>query len=116
MPKPARWPTPPRPITYVLFTKRTDDPKLRWLELRLDIKRIAHRRNGHSFHAPILEVDARCLDEAWAILNERRGRYRVDDISDRSPRWKTEIAEMEAVLSGEVDITPIDYGPPHGGW
>jgi len=69
-------------MDYVRFTKRTDDPKLAWLERQLDAAGIAHRRNGHSFHAPILEVDSTMLDAAWGILDP------VDDIEDDDPRWE----------------------------
>jgi hypothetical protein len=63
------------------FTKRTEDPKLAWLERQLTEAGIQHRRNGASFHAPILEVQADKIDEAWAILTP------VDDIPDDDPRW-----------------------------
>ena len=73
---------------WVLFTKRTDDPTLSWLEHRLDDAGIPHRRNGWSFHAPIMEVPADRLSEAWVILDpvddiddddEMFGEYRTDD-------------------------------------
>ena len=68
-------------ITWALFTKRTDDPKLSWLEARLDDAGIAHTRDGRSFHAPILKVDAAKLDAAWAILDP------VDDVEDDDQRF-----------------------------
>lgn len=58
------------------FTRRTDEPKLNWLEAQLDQHNIEHRRNGESFHAPILEVAEDKLDLAWEILGP------VDDIAD----------------------------------
>lgn len=64
---------------WVRFTKRTDDPKLAWLEARLDKAEIAHRRNGFSFHAPIMEVEASRFDDAWEILGP------VDDVPDDEP-------------------------------
>jgi hypothetical protein len=69
---------------WVLFTKRTDDPKLAWLERRLDEARIPHRRAGWSWHAPILEVPSDRLDDAWKILTP------VDDIEDDDPRFTEE--------------------------
>jgi hypothetical protein len=66
-------------IEYTGFTRRTEDPKLGWIERQLDELGIAHRRNGHTFHAPKMEVDKERFDEAWDILNE------VDDISDDNP-------------------------------
>jgi hypothetical protein len=53
---------------WVTFTKRTDDPKLAYLEERLGALHIASRRNGHSFHAPILEVRECDLGAAWDVL------------------------------------------------
>lgn len=72
---------------WTLFTKRTNDPKLSYLEHRLDQLKIPHRRNGESFHAPILEVAAEHLERANAILEERIGRYRLDDIRDDARRF-----------------------------
>jgi hypothetical protein len=66
---------------WMLFTKRTDDPKLSWLERKLTSNGIISRRNGHSFHAPILEVDKADWDEAWKILGP------IDDVPDGDPRW-----------------------------
>jgi len=63
-------------VKYIQFTKRTNNPKLSWLESRLDDAGISHRRNGRSFHAPILAVDESRLADAWEILTP------VDDIPD----------------------------------
>lgn len=73
--------------TFTTFTRRTDDPKLRWLELKLKEAGIRHRRRGESWHAPILEVEAAKEDEAWGILDP------VDDIPDDDPRWQDDIDE-----------------------
>lgn len=67
---------------WVTFTRRTEDPKLGWLERQLDDAGIAHRRNGESFHAPILEVPEEQLDAAWQILDP------VDYLPDDDPRWE----------------------------
>ena len=61
---------------WVQFTKRTDEPKLSWLEGKLAEQGIPSRRNGSSRHAPILEVDASQLDAAWNLLDE------LDDVAD----------------------------------
>ena len=60
----------------VLFTKRTNDPKLAWLERRLTSRGIESKRDGYSFHAPILKVKEEDLDEAWRILEV------YDDVPD----------------------------------
>jgi hypothetical protein len=66
---------------WVMFTKRTEDPKLSWLECELDKKGISSRRHGESFHAPILQVQAKDLDRAWKVLDP------VDNIRDDAPRF-----------------------------
>lgn len=81
--------------TWAMFTKRTDDPKLAWLERALDGLGIPHRRNGESFHAPILEVPEFDLDKAYAILGVRVGRYTIDDIRDDHPRWSYPVTKQE---------------------
>lgn len=53
---------------WELFTKRTNDPKLRHLEGLLWRQGIPSRRNGCSFHADILEVPASLLDRAGDLL------------------------------------------------
>lgn len=70
------------PSDWVMFTKRTDDPKLAWLAGQLDEAGIPHRRNGWSFHAPILEVPEDRLEDAWAILTP------VDDVDDDDPMFQ----------------------------
>lgn len=75
-------------MTYVMFTKRTNYPKLGYIINRLKAKGVACRLNGASWHAPILEVDAAKLDQAWAILGEKIGRYPLDDVRDDLPRFQ----------------------------
>ena len=75
------------PATWVTFTRRTDDPKLAYLEGRLDDMGVPHRRNGHSFHAPIMEVPAEQHDAAYALLNEDVDGVRLDDIEDDDPMF-----------------------------
>jgi hypothetical protein len=81
---------------WVLFCKRTEDPKLAWIEHQLDLKGIPHRRNGDSFHAPILEVPEDREEDAEEILTRRIGRYTVDDIRDDHPRWQRELDAIPA--------------------
>ena len=61
---------------WVLFTRRTDYPKLGWLMTKLQQALIPHQLNGNSRHAPRLEVRKDQLDAAWNILD------RVDGIPD----------------------------------
>lgn len=68
-------------LGWVTFTRRTEDPKLGWLERQLDQRGIPSRRKGHTWHAPILEVQECDLDRAWAILDP------VDDIADDDPQF-----------------------------
>jgi hypothetical protein len=69
---------------WVMFTKRTNDPKLAFLEKELARHGIKSRRNGESFHAPILEVKRKDLDKAWTILTP------IDVIDDDDPRFSKE--------------------------
>ena len=69
---------------WARFTRRTNDPKLRWLEGRLRGAGIQSRRNGESFHAPILEVEASRIDDAWALLPAE-----IDDAADDDPMFLT---------------------------
>ena len=71
-------------MKWVLAFKRTEDPKLAFFESLLTERGIPHRRNGHSFHAPILEVPEEHEAAAWAMLGEKlpRRRTRLDDMPD----------------------------------
>ena len=55
--------------TWATFTRRTDGPKLAFLEHLLRQRGIASRRQGASFHAEILQVPLSRLADAWALLN-----------------------------------------------
>ena len=55
---------------WVLFTKRTNDPKLSWIESELKKSGIPYKRDGHSFHAPILKVREPFIWKAWNILED----------------------------------------------
>ena len=74
---------------WALFTKRTDDPKLRWLELKLREAGVPSRRSGRSWHAPILEVPASRLGAAWGILTP------VDEVPDDDSMFQEEEEEEE---------------------
>lgn len=74
------------------FCRRTEDPKLAFIERELTKRGIPHRRNGRSFHAPILEVPTERSDEAWDMLSEDMfgdGRC-FDDIEDDDPVFEDE--------------------------
>lgn len=68
-------------MNWVCLCKRTNDPKLAYIEYLLDNAGITSRRNGESFHAPILEVDARYTDDAWGLLEP------IDDVDDVDERF-----------------------------
>lgn len=76
-----------KPITWATFTKRTNDPKLLWVEAELDKLGIPHRRHGESWHAPILEVPEDLLDEAWTVLVREHGTGEIDDLGDNHPMF-----------------------------
>lgn len=67
--------------------KRTNDPKLAYIERWLDDLAIPHRRNGESFHAPILEVPdgehERAYLEILMAPDDTYGTF--DDVPDDDP-------------------------------
>lgn len=86
----------PPPNKWVMFTKRTDDPKLAWMEKKLAEMGIESRRNGESFHAPILEVRRKDLARACAWLSTpfdgepdpKTGKSQtIDDVPDDDPSF-----------------------------
>lgn len=70
-------------MEWVTFTRRTDDPKLAWLERQLERRGIPSRRHGHSWHAPILQVPKSRLDDAWEVLTPE-----LDETPDDDPRFE----------------------------
>lgn len=70
------------PQEWVMLCKRTNDPKLKWIEKQLAAAGVPSRRNGESAHAPILEVDKDAEDIALSIL------IPIDDIPDNDPRFR----------------------------
>jgi hypothetical protein len=85
---------------WVSFCRRTNDPKLAYIEHRLTEMKIPHRRNGESFHSPILEVPDDRHAEAYELLNEpfdeakagepadEHGLIRLDDVPDDDPAFE----------------------------
>ena len=94
-------------MNWAMFTKRTEEPKLLWLERQLTGRGIPHRRNGDSFHAPILEVPRERLEAAWRVLEP------VDDVPDEDPRWQNELDEM--CQCAEAYPLQLDSHPPRCG-
>jgi len=74
---------------WVTFCKRTNDPKLHYLEQMLAARGIPSRRNGESWHAPILEVPTEFESDAWDMLGEELtpGDGRLDDMPDDHPAF-----------------------------
>ena len=83
---------------WVMICKRTEDPKLAWLERKFKELGIPSRRNGSSWHAPILEVPEELEDKAWEFLGSPfdgekgpNGKVQtVDDIEDDDPTFRDE--------------------------
>lgn len=67
---------------WLLFTKRTEDPKLAWLERQCSNRGLRVVRHGESAHAPILYVHRDDHDKAWSILAP------VDSVRDDHPRFR----------------------------
>jgi hypothetical protein len=80
---------------WVIFCKRTEDPKLAYIEWMLEGEGIDTRRNGHSFHAPILEVRDTQQDRAWELLKRpfdgERNNQTLDDMEDDDPVFEDAI-------------------------
>lgn len=75
---------------WTALCRRTEDPKLRFIEAWLDNLGIAHRRNGYSFHAPILEVPEDMHDFAYEQIlmapDEKFGIF--DEVPDDDPLFE----------------------------
>jgi hypothetical protein len=84
-------PTMTTETDWVTFCRRTEDPKLAYIERWLNSEGIPNRRNGESWHAPILEVPERYLDKAHELLDdpvEVDGTIiRFDDVDDDDPMF-----------------------------
>ena len=106
------------------LTRRTNDPKLAFLEMCLDQLGIPHRRNSASAHAPIMEVPDEHFDEVLVSplvrtrqtaqpLLEKQGRNLV--VSEwleeiRSPIWHGTPAELSRVAYAEERSRPAEPG------
>ena len=76
-------------MTWVTICKRTDDPKLAWIERQLEARGIPHQRGIPSWHADAtLEVPKEHEQAAWDLLAEpaparlRRWYKTIDDVPD----------------------------------
>lgn len=66
---------------YVLFTKRTNQPKLGWLIKKCKKAGLRVRIDGSSFHAPCSWVHPADESSAWEILGP------VDNVADNNRRF-----------------------------
>jgi hypothetical protein len=89
---------------WVRFTRRTDDPKLAWIEFHLKKRGIESRRKGESGHAPILWVRAFDLADAWDFLTTK-----IDNIPDDNPCWH------ERYWNKNLPTIPV-HSPVDTGW
>ena len=74
---------------WVTLTRRTEDPKLGYLERALWAAGVPCFRQGWSAHAPILKIRCDDTTRAWEILTP------IDDLDDDDPRF----VAAEAVLA-----------------
>jgi len=65
--------------TWVVLTRSTRDPKLRWLADKMSVLGVKIRRVESTNGTAQLHVCEDQLREAWAVLN------RVDDLPDDDP-------------------------------
>jgi hypothetical protein len=93
-------------MTWTMLCKRTNDPKLAWIQQQLQARGIPSRRQGDSWHAPILQVPDEHVDAAWAFLGERwkRTRYIVDDIRDEHPDFAGATEPREEIEENELEL------------
>ena len=70
---------------WVTFTRRTNDPKLAWLQAQLAFVGIPSRRDGESFHAPILKVPTTQIADAWKVLTPHWDKLDDDDKAFHPP-------------------------------
>lgn len=69
-------------IAFKLFTKRTNNPKLKWLVKECRKAGLRVHVRGRSFHAPTSWVHPDDEDAAWEVLSP------IDDVPDDDPRFK----------------------------
>lgn len=66
-------------IRWAMLTKKTNGPKLRWLEYRLEDEGIPWRKEPGD--TPILSVPFEKVEAAWEILEP------VDEVPNEDSRW-----------------------------
>lgn len=111
-------------VVWATFMRRTNEPKLLWLEAELARLGIPSRRAGHSFHAPIVEVPALQLDDAAAVLEMPVGELFIGGrvtavVLDDLPDDHGYFAEYAAQPRPQGwDGNPFATWPdaPHGDW
>lgn len=67
---------------WMTLCSRVNDPKLAYIEKELQNQKIEHRRHGQSWHGPVLQVKAKCLDQARLSVNALNG------MGDDNPMFK----------------------------
>lgn len=67
---------------WMTLCSRVNDPKLAYIEAELTTLKIEHRRHGQSWHGPVLQVKAKCLDQARLSVNS------LDGKDDNNPMFK----------------------------
>lgn len=73
---------------FEALCRRTDYPKLGYIIDRLNKLEIPCCLHGSTAHAEhILWVQKTHLDKAAEVLEERHGRYRLDDVRDDHPKF-----------------------------
>ena len=70
---------------WITLCRRTEDPKLLYIEKLLATHGIDSRRNGYSFHGPILEVRRQDLEAAWEMLMVIDEYPDHDEMFERNP-------------------------------
>lgn len=100
------------PPSWVLATKRTDDPKLLWIEAQLDLMRVPHKRGWPSFHAScttwVPKWASGVVDYLLAMSspgNVRRHYPTIDDIPDDHRIFNTPGGDKITVTPASLECT-----------
>jgi hypothetical protein len=76
-------------MKWETLCRRTNEPKLSYIEGLLTKKGIPHKRDGESFHAPILKVPFEMYQKAWDVLSmDIPGKGELDEIPDDDPMFQ----------------------------
>jgi hypothetical protein len=105
-------------IEWVALSRRTNDPKLMWIEAQLEISGVPSRRSGYSWHAPILEIPIDAFHAGMAILSQRVGQLDlgtstaivIDDIDDEHPyfmEWAMATGRAFAPRESREALAPL---------